>query len=141
MKVENENIITKKTKRYKANKKTSKYDFIKSLKKSQEIQKTQKENKVVLNVYIIAEKIANGESVSAAELDYIKENAPGLLAEAEMKSNRVKEMEKDGVQKNHEGETNKSFYEGKYNKVTSTHLGSSSENLTSPSKDQYIRFR
>lgn len=120
MKVENENLITKKTKRYKANKKSAKYDFLKSLKKSQKVQKTQKENKVVLNVYIIAEKIANEEPISAIELDYIKENAPGLLAGAEMKRNRVKEMEKDEKQKNNEVGINKPFNEEKFNEVTRT---------------------
>lgn len=36
------------------------------------------------DVYVIAAKIARGESVSSDELKYIREHAPGLLAAARM---------------------------------------------------------
>lgn len=58
-------------------KKNEKQNF-RALLTMQQVKKVEKH----YDVYVIAAKIARGESVSSDELKYIREHAPGLLADA-----------------------------------------------------------
>lgn len=88
MKIENENISISKKKFYKLIVETEEKDFAKIVKK------LQNEPKKKYSVYAIAAKIARGETVSAEELTYIRENAPSLLAEAQRQNEDRKEAER-----------------------------------------------
>jgi len=58
-------------------KKNEKQNF-RALLTMQQVKKVEKH----YDVYVIAAKIARGESISSDELKYIREHAPGLLADA-----------------------------------------------------------
>lgn len=79
LKIEEQKLLKIKKNFYKSIIKVHKNDFSQIMKNFQ-IHNKQSEN---YSIYVIAAKIARGESVSAEELKYIKEHAPSLLAEAE----------------------------------------------------------
>lgn len=89
MKVQDKIISSVKKKQSKLTVNTQKKDFSKIVKE------IKNEQKKVFNVYAIAEKIANGESVSNEELTYIRENAPALLKTAEMQAQKGRETQLD----------------------------------------------
>jgi len=88
MKIEINNKFTKNT-FYKAMVEQEKQDFLEMIKKLQ-VQQGKK-----YSVYTIASKIARGENVSCEELEYIKQNAPSLFAEAK-EQNREREKTERG---------------------------------------------
>jgi vacuolar-type H+-ATPase subunit H len=50
------------------------------------------------DVFLIASKIAHGESVSSDELKYIREHAPGLLADARKQFKEMVEKQAKGAE-------------------------------------------
>lgn len=57
------------------------------------------------DVYVIAAKIARGESVSSDELKYIREHAPGLLADARMQFREQVHREREEKSMENQGES------------------------------------
>lgn len=88
MKIEINNKFTKNT-FYKSMVEQEKQDFLKIIKKLQ-VKQGKK-----FSVYTIAAKIARGESVSSEELEYIKQNAPSLLAEAKEQNREREKTERE----------------------------------------------
>lgn len=89
MKIENQNVSLTKKKFYDSIVKNEEKDFLKVIKKLQS-----KEEKS-FSVYAIAAKIARGETVTAEELQYIKENAPSLYEAAVRQNEERIENERD----------------------------------------------
>ena len=89
MKIEINNKVAQ-SKFYKAMVEQEKRDFLEIIKKLQ-VQQGKK-----YSVYTIAAKIARGESVSSEELEYIKQNAPSLLAQAKEQNREREKTEREG---------------------------------------------
>ena len=89
MKIEINNKVAQ-SKLYKAMVEQEKRDFLEIIKKLQ-VQQGKK-----YSVYTIAAKIARGESVSSEELEFIKQNAPSLLAQAKEQNREREKTEREG---------------------------------------------
>lgn len=57
------------------------------------------------DVYVIAAKIARGESISSDELKYIREHAPGLLADARIQFREKVQREREEMSMENQGES------------------------------------